>query len=103
MRLQLLYLFIHYIKPQRWYQGQYHTAGITRRQLWCIFMMLQHLVFSAGQVMMVAVAAKFKQHQSAQDMVAVPAMLRHGTFVISISPLLALQAVMLNIVHRFKQ
>lgn len=56
-----------------------------------------------GQVMMVAVAAQFKQHQSAQYMVAVPAMLRHGTFVISIGPLFALQAVMFNIVHCFKQ
>ena len=66
-------------------------------------MMLQHLVFFAGQVMVVAVAAQFKKHKPAKNMVTVPAMMGHGSFVISICNLFTLQAVMFNIVHSFQQ
>ena len=44
-------------------------------------MVFQNLVFPAGEVMMIAVTTQFKQHNSTDRVIAVPAMPGHGSFV----------------------
>lgn len=78
---------------------KYHHAGITGRHLHGVFVMPQNLIFTAGHIMMIAVTAKFKQHQPANDVITVPAVVRHGTFIQSAAALASAEAIMFNIVY----
>ena len=68
-----------------------------------MFVVTEYLVFTAGEVMMVAVAAELKEHNAADDVVAVPAVDRHSPLVSACCYLAALQAVMLDVINRFQQ
>jgi hypothetical protein len=94
---------VHHVEPYGRKECQYHASGITRRQLRGLIMVLKYLVFTACYIVMIAMAAQFKKHQPAHDMITVPAMLRHGPFIFAIGCLFAHQSIMFNIVHRFQQ
>lgn len=97
--LKLLHTPVHHPEPQRRNDGQQHHAGIAGWHLWRIIMVAKDLVLAADQVMMVAVAAQLKQHHPANDVITVPAMNRHGSFVVAAGEMFALQAVMFNVVQ----
>ena len=66
-------------------------------------MVAQHLVFAAGQVVVIAVAGKLKQHEAANGVVAVPTVVGLGALKLAIAALPPGQAIMLNIVYGFQQ
>lgn len=53
--------------------------------------------------MMIAVTGEFEQHESADDMIAVPAMRWSGTFITVCTCFLALQSVVLDVVDGFQE
>ena len=66
-------------------------------------MMAQHLVFATGEIMVVAVAAQFKEHIPADGMIAVPAVVRHSAFVFIVPGAFAGQAIVFYVVYGVEQ
>lgn len=66
-------------------------------------MMAENLVFSAGEIMVIAVAAQFKQHYPADGMVAIPAVMRHGPFIIAGGRFFAGESVVLDVIDSFQK
>ena len=66
-------------------------------------MVAQYLVFAAGQVVVIAVAAQLKEDEPANHMVAVPTVPGHGPFIFAWCVFVAGQSIVLNVVYCFQQ
>ena len=81
--------------------GGNRAVSYCRGNRWGV-VVLQQLVFFTGGIVMVAVSAEFKQHDTAKDVVAVPAMCRHSPLVCVDAGLFSLQAIMFNGINRLR-